>query len=57
MSKEQYKKYLRKMGYRIEGDTTYLETPYGVWIEEIEEVAGGFGLRTVKNPFEESCRH
>lgn len=54
MSKEQYKKKLIKMGYRIEGDTTYLDTPYGVWIEKIVESPLGFGLITIKNPLKEA---
>lgn len=54
MSKEEYKQKLLKMGYKIEGNTTYLETPYGVWIEEIvEHPQGCFGLVSVKNPLNE----
>ncbi len=51
MTKEQYIQKLIKMGYRVEGDTTYLETPYGIWIEKIvEQPKGTFGLISVKNP-------
>ena len=53
MSKEQYKKHLVKMGYRIEGDITYLNTPYGVWVEQIVECPNGFGLVSIKNPLKE----
>jgi len=56
MTKEQYKEKLKRMGYQIDGDTVSLETPYGLWIERIVELANGFGLETIKNPLEKEPR-
>lgn len=50
MTKEQYKQRLRLHGYRFEGDTVYLDTPYGLWIQRIVESVNGFGLVNVSNP-------
>ena len=57
MDKNDYKRKLMSMGYRIEGDTTFLETPYGTWVEEITQNQNGFGLVTIKNPLEENTRN
>ena len=56
MTKEKYKEELKKHGYKIEGDYTYIDTPWGVWKQKIVEVGdplfGSFGLESVNNPLE-----
>ena len=50
MTKEQYKKRLEDRGYTFKGDTAYLNTPYGLEIGRVDELAEGFGLTTRHNP-------
>ena len=50
ITREQYESYLKRKGYCIEGDTAVIDTPYGKWIERIEETNTGFCLKTITNP-------
>lgn len=50
MKLEDYIERLKKHGYRVKENLTFINTAYGVWIQKIVEDALGFGLDTVLNP-------
>ena len=50
MTIQQYETRLRAKGYRVKENLTFLETPYGLWIQKIVEDSQGFGLVSVLNP-------
>lgn len=50
MTREMYIENLKKRGYRVKENLTFINTAYGVWIQEIVEDAQGFGLVSVLNP-------
>ena len=50
MTKKKYKASLERHGYTISGNLTYIDTPYGVWVQRIVEDLVGFGLVSVDNP-------
>lgn len=50
MTREMYIERLKKHGYRVKENLTFINTAYGVWIQKIVEDAQGFGLVSVLNP-------
>ena len=50
MTYQKYCEKLKQHGYRIKENLTFIDTPYGVWIQKIIEDAQGFGLVSVLNP-------
>ena len=53
MNREDYIERLKKHGYRIKEDLTFLDTPHGLWIQKIVPAGDGFGLVSVLNPLTE----
>lgn len=56
MELAQYKAKLEQRGYRVKDLITYLNTPYGVWVQKIVEDLNGFGLVSVLNPCSENAK-
>lgn len=55
MTYQRYCELLKRKGYRIKGNLTFLDTPYGVWIERIvESPPGSFGLVSELGPREQN---
>lgn len=52
MTYQQYTERLRGHGYRTKENLVFLQTVYGLWIQQIVEDANGFGLVTVINPLD-----
>ena len=50
MNYNKYVKHLKRYGYRVENNLVFLKTPYGNWIQQIEESNDGFCLVSLFNP-------
>ena len=50
MNYDEYVKHLKRHGYRVENNLVFLKTPYGNWIQQIEESNNGFCLVSLLNP-------
>ena len=52
MTYNEYVEHLKSEGYRVKENLVFLQTVYGLWIQEIIECYDGFGLVTVLNPLD-----